>query len=101
MKIKMTETEMKNLANANTQYFMDDYGNFQKATQEEHKIFYNLFYGALLGMNWHCHTIDANDKIQAIIDTAEFQFNLFFPNYAGYTNIYKPLQSIWAVWSEE
>ena len=44
MKNHMTETEMKNLANANTQYFMDDYGNFQKATQEEHKIFYNLFY---------------------------------------------------------
>ena len=80
---------------------MDDYGSFQKANQEEHKIFYNLLYGALLSMNWHCHNIDADDKIQAIIDTAEFQFNLFFPNYAGYTNIYKPLQSIWAVWSEE
>ena len=52
-------------------------------------------------MNWHCHNIDADDKIQAIIDTAEFQFNLFFPNYAGYTNIYRPLQSIWAVWVEE
>ena len=101
MKNHMTETEMKNLANANTQYFMDDYGNFQKATQEEHKIFYNLLYGALLGMNWHCHNIDADDKIQAIIDTAEFQFNLFFSNYKGYTNIYQPLQRIWAVWVEE
>ena len=101
MKIKMTETEMKNLANENTQYFVDDYGSFQKANQEEHKIFYNLFYGALLGMNWHCHNIDADDKIQAIIDTVEFQFNLFLSNYKGYTNIYQPLQRIWAVWSEK
>ena len=101
MKINMTENEMRVLANDKTRKFISDFGEKVETNREEHKLFFSLFYGALLGLNWHCHTIDAEDKAQAIIDTAEFQFNLLFPDYSGYTNIYEPLKSIWATWPEE
>ena len=101
MKIKRTESEMKTLADTRTRNFLDEYGERVKASHEEHKLFFGLFYGVLLGMNWHCHTIDANDKIQAVIDTAEYQFGQLFPEYSGYTNIYIPLKHIWATWPEE
>ena len=101
MKINMTENEMRVLANDKTRKFISDFGEQVETNREEHKLFFSLFYGALLGLNWHCHTIDAEDKAQAIIDTAEFQFNLLFPDYSGYTNIYEPLKSIWATWLEE
>lgn len=101
MKQKMTESEMKSLANVNTNYLMVNYGEMQRTTHEEHKIFFNLFYGALLGMNWHCQELDANDKIQAIINTAEYQFDLFLPDYSGYNNIYNPLKRIWYAWEEK
>lgn len=101
MRINKTESEMRVLANTRTRAFVSDFGEQVETNHEEHKLFFGLFYGALLGLNWHCHTIDAEDKAQAIIDTAEFQFNLLFPDYSGYTNIYNPLKSIWATWPEE
>ena len=100
MKINRTESEMKALANARTRNFVSEYGEV-KTSHEEHKIFFGLFYGALLGLNWHCSTIDSEDKAQAIIDTAEYQFGQLFPEYSGYTNIYIPLKHIWATWPEE
>ena len=45
MKNHMTETEMKNLANANTQYFVDDYGKILKGP----KVRKN--FGIFLGKN--------------------------------------------------
>lgn len=101
MKINKYESEMKTLANTHTRAFVNDYGEKVETNPQEHKLFFSLFYGALLSLNWHCNTIDAEEKAQAIIDTVEFQFNQVFPDYSGYTNIYNPLKSIWATWTEE
>lgn len=77
------------------------YDDKRLATEEEKAIIYNIVYGALLTVDWHC-----NYKIgvQPILDMAEFTFNNFFkgkgyePN--GYDTIYTPLKKVITNWIE-
>lgn len=71
-------------------------------SEEERKIFYNIFFGALLTLNYgEAVRIVDSEKAQAVCDCIEFQMNLFCPGYNWYDSVYNPLKRVLADWKTE
>lgn len=67
-------------------------------TQEEQEVLYKLTYSALLGLNAGETNRQAKAAEDAIINSIEYTFNLFFPEANGYLSIYCPLRDICEEW---
>lgn len=85
----------------------DENGNYQGMTKSrdgEREIVFNVLFGALLGLNWGEATRSDPGREQAIVDTAEFTFNLLVENVSplarGYESVYLPLKRMLKAWSE-
>ena len=84
-----TDEELKYLANClSNKVYVREARKMTVIIAEEKAKMYDIVYGALLALRWN----NANpEAIQGILDYAEYMFNLTFPKYEGYTNLYAPL----------
>lgn len=62
------------------------------ATPAERNVLYKIMYGTLLGCQWGEVTRNDANRLQAIVDTAEFICNNFFPDLNGYKTLYLPIK---------
>mgnify|MGYP007122062515 CR=1 FL=1 len=104
-----TEAELREIAREISEVVAvsKEDGNFdrrRKALKREKEIAYGVLFGALLGLNWGEATRSDKGRTQAIIDTAEFTYNVLIANVSpkarGYETIYIPLQKVVREWEQ-
>ena len=109
MRAWKSETELKAWAMDQAQMIAcdDENGNYcgmRKAKKAESKLVYGVIFGALLGLNWGEATRSDPGREQAIIDSAEFTFNVLArevsPTARGYESVYLPLKRMLKAWYE-
>lgn len=71
--------------------------------QDEQEKVYNIVYGALLALDYGSGmmNVDNAQSRQAILDTAEYVFDVFFPFANGYLSVYRPLEHVIDEWEEK
>lgn len=80
----------------------------RKPTKRQSFMIYNVFYGALLGLNWGEAVRKGKAETQAIIDSHEFTYDLLMntmlkenERVQGYLSFYCRIKDIVRNWEEE
>lgn len=102
--IELLEIAME-LASAPLTLITNDGEVKRKPTKKQKELIYKIVYGALLGLNWGESTRTSRTSEQAILDTAEFTYNVMmestFKNgetVNGYLSLYSPLKKVLREW---
>ena len=77
----------------------------RKPTKKQMELAYNVIYGTLLGLNWGESTRSNSTSEQAIVDSAEFTYDLILgttlpegESVNGYLGLYCPVKEVLRNW---
>ena len=77
----------------------------RKPSKKQMELAYNVIYGTLLGLNWGESTRSNSTSEQAIIDSAEFTYDLILgttlpegESVNGYLGLYCPIKEVLRNW---